>query len=426
MKNGKLEFIRGIAALVVFFCHAGANFYQLRQNKLYTLLSNWGTESVIVFFILSGIVIELSQRNNPKSAKVFMVNRLKRLYPLYIIGLLLPYSISGWQLWPALGNLFFLGSLQGYIVPVPLLNPILWSLTFEFFFYCMYAVYIRTGYNRLFMRCWIVLSIVCIPLYYFQWPGVLGHFVMLFAFSSIWLIGRYLPLHISKFPKVSLLQAFFLFGLLFLAARIEYTRVYYCVVKYLVFTVVALPIFSFCLQGRQDRTATAPDRTTAPLKWYYLILAYILLLVGIRFFSHSLPSSKLVYSVAPIATLGLSFLMTAGVRSLVLKAALFLGYISYSLYMIHYPVQFFISRYTEKLNGVAVLLISLVVVVPLAYLGQKGSERMFSRRYRGTAGNLRGKAENLREKAETFQGNAAPVVSETSARVASDTAARAN
>ena len=383
MKNGKLEFIRGIAALVVFFSHGAMNFYQLKLNKLYSLMFNWGAESVMVFFILSGIVIELSQQNNPKSAKAFMVNRLKRLYPLFIVGLLLAYSISGWQMWPALGNLFFLGSLQGYIVPVPQLNPVLWSLTFEFFFYCMYAVYISTGFSRLFMRSWIALSVVCIPLYYFRLPGVVAHFVAMFAFSSIWLIGRYLPLYISKFPKVSLPQAFFLFGLLFLAARIEYTPVFYCVIKYLVFTIVALPIFAFCLQARQEKS------NAAPLKWYYLVFLYIFLLVGIRFFSHSLPSSKLVYSVAPIATLGLSFLATARVRSIVLKAGLFLGYISYSLYMIHYPMQFLISRYTGDLNGVAVLLVSLVVIVPLAYLGQKGSERIFSRRYSREAGKMR-------------------------------------
>jgi peptidoglycan/LPS O-acetylase OafA/YrhL len=219
----------------------------------------------------------------------------------------------------------------------------------------------------------------------------------MFAFSSIWLIGRHLPLYISKFPKVTLQQAFFLFGLLFLAARIEYTTVYYCVIKFLVFTIVALPIFAFCLQERPEKN------NAAPLKWYYPAILYIVLLAGIRFFSHSLPSSKLVYSVAPIATLGLSFLMTARVRSVVLKLALFLGYISYSLYMIHYPIQIYISRYTEKLNGMAVLVVALIIILPLAWLGQKGSERIFSKGHRGKSGKPKE--------------SVVPVVSETAGRV---------
>jgi peptidoglycan/LPS O-acetylase OafA/YrhL len=72
MKNNKLELIRGLASLMVFFCHSAINFETLHRNGTYNLLVNWGTESVIVFFILSGIVICISYDNNPKTANEFV------------------------------------------------------------------------------------------------------------------------------------------------------------------------------------------------------------------------------------------------------------------------------------------------------------------------------------------------------------------
>ncbi len=160
-----------------------------------------------------------------------MLNRLKRLYPAYIIGLLLAFSFSALTFKIVLGNLFFLGTLQSFIVPVPEFNPPVWYLAFEMFFYCMYALYIKTDHSKVFMWSWIGISLLCIPLYYFPLGGIPGHFIAMFAFSSIWLLGYHLSLYISQFPRVTLRQAVFLFGMLLLSARIEYSNQYFCIIK---------------------------------------------------------------------------------------------------------------------------------------------------------------------------------------------------
>src|SRR5258708_16916831 len=288
MKNEKLEFIRGIASLMVFFCHSAINFDGLKNNNFYHLLVNWGIESVIVFFILSVIVIHISQQSNPKTANEFIKNRFKRLYPLYIIGLLLAYSFSAWNYKAVLGNLFFLGTLQAYIVPVPAFNPVLWSLSFEMFFYFMFYLYLLLNNSKWFMIGWVGMSVICIPLYYLHFTGIAGHLISMFAFSSLWLAGHFTSKYIAEFPKVRLNQVFFVFGLLFLCARIEYTKEFYCIIKYIVFALVSLPIFAFCLQG--------PANTRKNLKWSYLLTVYLVLLIAIRFSSSSLMSSKLIYS----------------------------------------------------------------------------------------------------------------------------------
>src|ERR1700748_2537494 len=148
MKNNKLEFIRGVASLMVFFCHCESNSTALKNSRLYHYLVNWGTEAVIIFFILSGIVIHISQQKKPKSPNQFLINRFKRLYPAYIVGLALAFSLSPASLPTILGNLVFLGSMQDYIVGVPVANTVVWTLSFEMFFYLMYFFYLKTNSSK--------------------------------------------------------------------------------------------------------------------------------------------------------------------------------------------------------------------------------------------------------------------------------------
>src|ERR1700712_2623409 len=92
MKKLYLEFLRGAAAIIVLLYHC-IEMHPQGKGPKHFYFSNWGTDAVIIFFILSGIVINISQSRNPKSPSEFISNRLLRLYPQLITGLLLGLAV---------------------------------------------------------------------------------------------------------------------------------------------------------------------------------------------------------------------------------------------------------------------------------------------------------------------------------------------
>src|ERR1700749_3843493 len=148
MKKLYLEFIRGAAAVIVLLYHC-IEMHPQGKGPKHFYFSNWGTDAVIVFFILSGIVINISLSRNPKSPTEFITNRLVRLYPQLITGLLLGLGVLyiTRSVMPSLGeiigNFFMLSALKGYmnnIVPSFESNSPIWSLSFEMFFYLVFAM----------------------------------------------------------------------------------------------------------------------------------------------------------------------------------------------------------------------------------------------------------------------------------------------
>lgn len=142
----KLEAVRGAAALYVVLHHT------IRQFELFNIdlsfIFRFGQEAVILFFILSGFVIEYSySRAEDKSFKTYFFKRFFRIYiPLFFVLIthLTLYSINNsLQLdWKTLiGNIFMLqdSSSKPNILVSPFLNnQPLWSLSYEWWFYMLF------------------------------------------------------------------------------------------------------------------------------------------------------------------------------------------------------------------------------------------------------------------------------------------------
>ena len=86
IKLQKLEAIRGFSALYVVF------FHMLPQEIIFLginvgFLFRFGSEAVIMFFILSGFVIKYSwEKSSNKSFKKYFLRRFLRIYiPLFFI-----------------------------------------------------------------------------------------------------------------------------------------------------------------------------------------------------------------------------------------------------------------------------------------------------------------------------------------------------
>ena len=73
-----LQYLRGVAAMMIVFCHA---FDQLPWLK--ALLPNVGVSGVDLFFVISGFIMVFVTANAASSAWEFFRMRIIRIVPLY-------------------------------------------------------------------------------------------------------------------------------------------------------------------------------------------------------------------------------------------------------------------------------------------------------------------------------------------------------
>lgn len=187
-----LEAVRGGAALYVFLGHLLLMNFIDKTNK-FSILFSFGQEAVILFFLMSGFVIELSYQKKQITFNEYFVKRFLRIYPLFFISILLViiYNLltkSPLELKTLLGNLFMLqdmGPLKPGTIVDTYGNSALWSLSYEWWFYMMFILISRFK-NR---NTIAIIIIVLNSLLYFFYPIQLFRWLMYFG---IWWSGAML------------------------------------------------------------------------------------------------------------------------------------------------------------------------------------------------------------------------------------------
>ena len=169
-----LDLIRGVAALAVMLGHVRGLFFvdfpfltnKSLVNRALYIVTGYGHEAVMIFFVLSGYFIGTSVIDSVGerrwSWRIYLVNRLTRLqlvlFPALVlgavwdqIGMRIPQAASFYYgglykyFAPSValrstvpvffGNLFF---LQSIVSPVFGSNGPLWSLSYEFWYYLLF------------------------------------------------------------------------------------------------------------------------------------------------------------------------------------------------------------------------------------------------------------------------------------------------
>lgn len=146
----ELDGLRGLAivAVICFHCHE-----RLKGTWLYGF-SLWGWSGVTMFFFLSGFLITgnlLVTREDPRYFHNFHARRALRIWPLYILLLIVVYLNSDWfigpPIWqavkaaPWLCYIFFLQNLFNLALP-PAIGPT-WALAIEEQYYFLWAPAVR-------------------------------------------------------------------------------------------------------------------------------------------------------------------------------------------------------------------------------------------------------------------------------------------
>lgn len=167
-----LDGLRGISAAIVVLAHAVSGVI----GQIYpagALLGGWFARvAVIVFFVLSGYVILLSVRRMMDtggfSMRQFAINRVARIYPPFLLSLLLVWIIAvlitrGFMVmdpaFPAgefmVGPFAFLRDavfLFGNGTPVQMINGPIWSLRLELACYILTALCVAAAGRPLIIR----------------------------------------------------------------------------------------------------------------------------------------------------------------------------------------------------------------------------------------------------------------------------------
>jgi len=157
-----LDLVRFLAAVVVFLGHASYSRFAGGARILW-VLEALGADTVMVFFVLSGVVIAYVADKKEKTLEEYGISRLARLYSVVVPALLLTIVLDSlgphiaddvydgsWfttsdPLWRFFANLFFLHELWFFSVEA-FSNWPFWSLGYEFWYYAIFGVafYVRS------------------------------------------------------------------------------------------------------------------------------------------------------------------------------------------------------------------------------------------------------------------------------------------
>ena len=202
-----LEATRGFAAFVVFLNHS-ANFGLFNMSIAGHAIPNFGQEAVILFFLLSGFVIQYSfSRKSDQSAKRFFFDRFTRIYIPLIPTLILSYLVASWvagiwqdeQISTLLANLFMLqdsASLKpGTLAPSYMNNSPLWSLSYEWWFYVGYfLLFISIKSVKTKTLIILVSSLIAAVLY----ASMPNWFLRVLMYFPMWWIGALAAIHYAN------------------------------------------------------------------------------------------------------------------------------------------------------------------------------------------------------------------------------------
>lgn len=146
----ELQGLRGLAVLAVVFYHCHP---RLEGTWLYSA-SLWGWAGVNLFFVLSGFLITsilLESREKPRYFRNFYMRRVLRVWPVYLLVLVVVYLNAPWFIGPGIlkaiatapwwAYLLFLQNLFHISLPPALEQT--WSLAIEEQYYFLWAPLVR-------------------------------------------------------------------------------------------------------------------------------------------------------------------------------------------------------------------------------------------------------------------------------------------
>lgn len=373
--NTNIEALRGFAALCVVLDHV--IIWSDKLNPGFDFRDEIvpyafpGHLMVLVFFMLSGYVIGLTNKTSVTfDAKQYIKKRLVRLYPIYLFAVCLTvilFSITEWK--DIMGNAFF---LQNVVVRCFDQNTPLWSLNHEVIYYALAIPLLYGRISELGYAILIGISLA-ISLFWFPVPLVVEGYLVGFLFwlSGFWLSRSNTAILVdeSKFASVFVL----LLGCSYLnSATVALSKLPFHHGENMLLDVVInvedFGLYCACLYAMLVFTGKFQKQS----KWIFFATVLIslshlaVLLKSGSFFNNY------VFVLPAVFIVGSVLLYIIPFFNFNLNPFVWIGKISYAMYVIHAPILFAFGYITffsgNLLTYIVRLVLFFVIIFGVAYL----------------------------------------------------------
>ncbi|TLI63276.1 acyltransferase [Escherichia sp. E1130] len=337
-KIESIQILRGLAALSVVLFHY--RFYLVPDGADRTIpdqLFGWGAIGVDLFFVISGfIMVYVTHDKAPglKSSINFVVNRLTRIIPAYYIILLFAFLTSGamstFHYSDKTANLLSALTFHPYLTdPAPLyidsnsMYNIRWTLNYELYFYLAFSICLLFKNRFIALGLWFLTPLAVV---YFLMPE-LTFSTGGYNFHSV--SARFLTNPIILEFGIGVLA-----GYAYIALN-KKIKIKSCILSFVCLVLIAAGIINHKLGGYSLLSA---------LSFFFLVLLFAL-------------QNDYILKFTP-------------------QFFIVLGNISFSWYLLHNPLAYFISRYIEKItpgimHNTIGFMILLFTSMTMAYFSHK-------------------------------------------------------
>jgi len=187
--NNKLESLRGFAAVFVVMQHIVIDRIDLKfESPILNAFKAPGNLCVLIFFMLSGYVIGISNKSNLTASTIltYLKKRVVRLYPIYFISMIVALLVAAEQ-YPANVIVCNFAMLQDLFSKVIKENDPAWSLHYEALYYLLFIPISYYNINPYLVAIGsVILGIVNYCLYPQLNTPILTAYCVGFAF---WMVG---------------------------------------------------------------------------------------------------------------------------------------------------------------------------------------------------------------------------------------------
>ena len=311
-----LQIFRGIAAIMVVVHHAigSMKYYHNIECPILNYIGSFGKFGVDFFFLVSGFIISYAafyKYSEPNAFSNYLKSRLIRIYTPYLpIGV---FMLIVYTLLPGFSNGNRDLSVFTSLTLIPSGNPALsvaWTLSFEISFYLLFGIsfYSKKVWNY-FIFFWLFL-------------------ILLFNY------GKYFDFHIVRIPITNLLFSTynieFILGYILSIFILQKNRINLNIVLFLTIVAAVSFLISFYFHFSIFYFS---------LNLLFCVFSFLLIYVSITHFNLKNNKKALMMIV---------------------------GNATYSIYLIHNPIQMILIRFFPKINSVLNVVIALGVVLILS------------------------------------------------------------
>lgn len=162
MKISQITFTRFVAAMAIVISHFNKDLFLYKISFISDIFLR-ANVGVSYFFILSGFIMIVAYHRKEKIGyQDYYRNRVARIYPLYVVGLLL-YLLTRYSDFGFYNVFLYLSGIQSWIPGKALiLNFPGWSISVEFLFYLLFPLLYNYFYVKGNKSIWVIVILIWI------------------------------------------------------------------------------------------------------------------------------------------------------------------------------------------------------------------------------------------------------------------------